>query len=79
MTKYREILRLTALALSAHRNIQLRQTKRVGGMTTLEDLYYGNITPHEHSFKRGSEYCIFERRYNDRVTQTATLSKFKMP
>ena len=22
-------------------------------MTTLEDLYYGNIVPHEHSFKRG--------------------------
>lgn len=27
-------------------------------MTTLEDLYYGNIVPHEHSFKRGSaELC----------------------
>ena len=25
-------------------------------MTTLEDLYYGNIIPHEHSFKRGSAY-----------------------
>lgn len=25
-------------------------------MTTLEDLYYGNIAPHEHSFKRGSAY-----------------------
>ena len=25
-------------------------------MTTLEDLYYGNIVPHEHSFKRGSAY-----------------------
>ena len=25
-------------------------------MTTLEDLYYGNIVPYEHSFKRGSEY-----------------------
>ena len=22
-------------------------------MTTLENLYYGNIGPHEHSFKRG--------------------------
>ena len=25
-------------------------------MTTLEDLYYGNIILHEHSFKRGSAY-----------------------
>lgn len=25
-------------------------------MTTPEDLYYGNIIPHEHSFKRGSVY-----------------------
>lgn len=25
-------------------------------MTTLEDLYYGNIVPHEHSFKRESAY-----------------------
>lgn len=25
-------------------------------MTTLEDLYYGNIIPGEHSFKRGSTY-----------------------
>ena len=25
-------------------------------MTTLEDLYYGNIIPQEHSFKRGSAY-----------------------
>lgn len=25
-------------------------------MKTLEDLYYGNIIPHEHSFKRGSAY-----------------------
>ena len=25
-------------------------------MTTLEDLYYGNIVPHEHSFKCGSAY-----------------------
>lgn len=25
-------------------------------MTTLEDLYYGNIIPNEHSFKRGSAY-----------------------
>ena len=25
-------------------------------MKTLEDLYYGNIVPHEHSFKRGSAY-----------------------
>ncbi len=25
-------------------------------MTTLEDLYYGNIIPHEHSVKRGSAY-----------------------
>ena len=25
-------------------------------MTTLENLYYGNIVPHEHSFKRGGAY-----------------------
>lgn len=25
-------------------------------MTTLEDLYYGNIIPYEHSFKRGRAY-----------------------
>ena len=25
-------------------------------MTTLEDLYYGNIIPHERSIKRGSAY-----------------------
>lgn len=25
-------------------------------MTTLEDLYYGNIIPHERSFKQGSAY-----------------------
>lgn len=25
-------------------------------MTTLEDLCYGNIVPHEHSFKHGSAY-----------------------
>ena len=25
-------------------------------MKTLEDLYYGNIIPHEHSFKHGSAY-----------------------
>lgn len=25
-------------------------------MTTLEDLYYGNIIPHERSIKRGSSY-----------------------
>ncbi len=25
-------------------------------MTTLEKLYYGNITPHEYEVERGSEY-----------------------
>ena len=27
-------------------------------MTTLENLYYGNIAPHEYEVERGSEYDI---------------------
>ncbi len=27
-------------------------------MTTLEKLYYGNITPHEYEVERGSEYDV---------------------
>ena len=27
-------------------------------MTTLENLYYGNIAPHEYEVVRGSEYDI---------------------
>lgn len=44
-------------------------------MTTLEDLYYGNIISREHSFKRGSAYSellgyIF--RHQDDLIPTLT-------
>ena len=44
-------------------------------MKTLEDLYYGNIAPHEHSFKRGSEYSkVLENvvQYQDDLMSTLT-------
>ena len=44
-------------------------------MTTLEDLYYGNIIPHEHSFKRGSAYSEvlgYIVRHQDDLIQTLT-------
>ncbi len=44
-------------------------------MTTLEDLYYGNIIPHEHSFKRGSAYSEvlgYIIRHEDELKATLT-------
>ena len=32
-------------------------------MTTLENLYYGNIAPHEYEVVRGSEYDITLSRF----------------
>lgn len=46
-----------------------------GTMTTLEDLYYGNIIPHKHSFKRGSAYSKVLRyivRHQDNLIPTLT-------
>lgn len=45
-------------------------------MTTLEDLYYGNIVPHEHSFKRGSAYSevlSYVIRHQDSLILTLTV------
>lgn len=44
-------------------------------MTTLENLYYGNIVPHEHSFKRGSAYSEvlgYIVRHQDNLLATFT-------
>ncbi len=44
-------------------------------MTTLEDLYYGNIIPHEHSIKRGgaySEVLGYVVRHEDDLKATLT-------
>ncbi len=44
-------------------------------MTTLEDLYYGNIIPHEHSIKRGSAYSKvlgYVIRHEDDLKATLT-------
>lgn len=44
-------------------------------MTTLEDLYYGNIIPNEHSFKRGSAYSEvlgYIARHQDDLLATLT-------
>ena len=32
--------------------------RQVSTMTTLENLYYGNIAPHEYEVVRGSEYDV---------------------
>lgn len=47
-------------------------------MTTLEDLYYGNIVPHEHSFKRGSAYSevlSYVIRHQDSLIPTLTVQQ----
>ena len=47
-------------------------------MTTLEDLYYGNIVPHEHSFKRGSAYnevFSYVIRHQDSLIPTLTVQQ----
>lgn len=44
-------------------------------MTTLEDLYYGNIIPHERSIKRGSAYSEvlgYVLRHKDNLKATLT-------
>ena len=44
-------------------------------MTTLEDLYYGNVIPHERSIKRGSAYSEVLRyvvRHEDDLKATLT-------
>ena len=47
-------------------------------MTTLEDLYYGNIVPHENSFKRGSAYSevlSYVIRHQDSLLPTLTAQQ----
>lgn len=47
-------------------------------MTTLEDLYYGNIVPHEHSFKRESAYSevlSYVIRHQDSLIPTLTAQQ----
>lgn len=47
-------------------------------MKTLEDLYYGNIAPHEHSFKRGSKYSKvlgYVVRHQDNLMPTLTVQQ----
>ena len=55
-------------------------------MTTLENLYYGNIAPHEYEVVRGSEYDItaklvirHEQELSDTLTeqQNVILKKIK--
>lgn len=49
-------------------------------MTTLEDLYYSNISPHEHSFKRGSAYSevmSYVIRHQDSLIPTLTVLSIK--
>ena len=55
-------------------------------MTTLEDLYYGNISPHERYIKRGTKMdklvkliCRNEEDLNSSLTekQKETFEKFK--
>ncbi len=44
-------------------------------MSTLEDLYYGNIIPHEYSIKRGSAYSEvlgYVVRHEDDLKATLT-------
>ena len=44
-------------------------------MTTLENLYYGNIAPHEYKVERGSEYDITAKlviRYEQELSATLT-------
>ena len=44
-------------------------------MTTLENLYYGNIAPHEYEVERGSEYDVTAKlviRYEQELSATLT-------
>ena len=60
--------------------------RQVSTMTTLENLYYGNIAPHEYEVVRGSEYDItaklvirHEQELSDTLTeqQNAKFQKIK--
>ncbi len=42
-------------------------------MTTLENLYYGNIAPHEYEVVRGSEYDITAKLSKKSKTTTQSL------
>ena len=49
--------------------------KETHTMTTLEDLYYGNIAPHEYEVVRGSEYHITAKlviRHEQELSATLT-------
>lgn len=51
------------------------QERSATQMTTLEDLYYGNIIPNEHNFKRGSAYSKllgYVVRHDDDLKATLT-------
>lgn len=44
-------------------------------MTTLENLYYGNIAPHEYEVERGSEYDVVAKlviRHEQELSSTLT-------
>ena len=44
-------------------------------MTTLENLYYGNIAPHEYEVERGSEYDVTAKlviRHEQELSATLT-------
>ena len=49
--------------------------RTVSTMTTLENLYYGNIAPHEYEVERGSEYDITAKlviRHEQELSATLT-------
>ena len=49
--------------------------RQVTTMTTLENLYYGNIAPHEYEVVRGSEYDITAKmviRHEQELSATLT-------
>ena len=49
--------------------------RQVTTMTTLENLYYGNIAPHEYEVVRGSEYDITAKlviRHEQELSSTLT-------
>ena len=49
--------------------------RQVSTMTTLENLYYGNIAPHEYEVERGSEYDVTAKlviRHEQELSATLT-------
>ena len=49
--------------------------RQVTTMTTLENLYYGNIAPHEYEVPRGSEYYVTAQlvvRHENELSATLT-------